>query len=83
MLSCSGHYEPAALAGVVKYLNWWPARPIAAAAIARRVSFQLEIAWNFLEAHHHTNLKVCMYITLCRVLCECDGLLDCLGTIVY
>lgn len=40
------------------YMNWWPARPLAAAAIARHVSFQLELAWNFLEAHHESNVKV-------------------------
>ena len=43
---------------VAKYMNWWPARPLMAAAIARRVSFQMELAWNFLEAHHESVVKV-------------------------
>ena len=43
---------------VVKFMNWWPARPVAAAAIARRLSFQIDLAWNFLEAHHESNIKV-------------------------
>eukprot|EP00752_Nemacystus_decipiens_P004989 g4537.t1 len=42
---------------VAKYMNWWPARPVMAGAIARRVSFQIDLAWNFLEAHHESNLK--------------------------
>ncbi|CAN0157555.1 unnamed protein product, partial [Ectocarpus fasciculatus] len=40
-----------------KYMNWWPARPCMAIAIARRVSFQIDLAWNFLEAHHESNVK--------------------------
>lgn len=44
---------------LAKYSNWWPARPVMAGAIARRVSFQIDLAWNFLEAHHESNLKVC------------------------
>ncbi|CAN0321669.1 unnamed protein product [Ectocarpus sp. 8 AP-2014] len=40
-----------------KYMNWWPARPCIAIAIARRVSFQIDLAWNFLEAHHESNVK--------------------------
>lgn len=43
---------------MARYFNWWPARPYVAAAIARRISFQLGMAWNFLEAHHEVNLKV-------------------------
>lgn len=48
---------------VAKYMNWWPARPVMAGAIARRVSFQIDLAWNFLEAHHESNLKVTHHIT--------------------
>ncbi|CAM9175603.1 unnamed protein product [Ectocarpus sp. 12 AP-2014] len=40
-----------------KFMNWWPARPCIGIAIARRVSFQIDLAWNFLEAHHESNVK--------------------------
>lgn len=54
----SGHFSPGWEMIAATYMNWWPARPLVAAAIARHVSFQMELAWNFLEAHHESNAKV-------------------------
>ena len=54
----SDHFSSGMAMKIAKYMNWWPARPVAAAAIARRLSFQIDLAWNFLEAHHESNIKV-------------------------
>ncbi|CAM9333885.1 unnamed protein product [Scytosiphon promiscuus] len=53
----SGNFSSGWQMFFAKYMNWWPARPVMAGAIARRVSFQIDLAWNFLEAHHESNLK--------------------------
>lgn len=43
---------------MAKYFNWWPAKPLIVEVMALRLSFQIDLAYNFLEAHHESSIKV-------------------------
>eukprot|EP00752_Nemacystus_decipiens_P009788 g8739.t1 len=42
---------------VAKYFNWWPARALVVELIALWLSFQINLAYNFLEAHRQSSIK--------------------------
>ena len=56
--SRSGRFSGGFQGVVAKYFNWWPAKPLAVELIALRLSFQTNLAYNFLEAHQQSSIKV-------------------------
>ena len=79
--SRSGRFSSGFHGVVAKYFNWWPAKPLVVELIALRLSFQINLAYNFLEAHQQSSIKVPRAVWF-LLRCFLKRSFLCLGTVI-